>query len=36
MFETFLSTRLLPLSSQEMMSAKPIFAPRSGLGGEVS
>ena len=26
---------LLPLSSQEMMSAKPIFAPRSGLGGEV-
>ena len=27
---------VLPLSSQEMMSAKPIFAPRSGLGGEVS
>ena len=26
----------LPLSSQEMMSAKPIFAPRSGQGGEVT
>jgi len=26
---------LLPLSATEMMSAKPIFAPRSGLGGEV-
>jgi L-threonylcarbamoyladenylate synthase len=25
----------LPLSSQEMMSAQPIFAPRSGSGGEV-
>jgi ABC-type Fe3+-hydroxamate transport system substrate-binding protein len=28
-------TCLLPLSSQERMSAKPIFAPRSGSGGEV-
>jgi very-short-patch-repair endonuclease len=27
---------LLPLSAPEMMSAQPIFAPRSGLGGEVS
>jgi hypothetical protein len=26
----------LPLSEPEMMSAKPIFAPRRGLGGEVS
>jgi hypothetical protein len=26
---------LLPLSAPEMMSAKPIVAPRSGLGGEV-
>ena len=26
----------LPLSAPEMMSAKPIFAPRSGLGGEVT
>jgi hypothetical protein len=26
----------LPLSAPEMMSAEPIFAPRSGLGGEVS
>ena len=30
------SDGLLPLSAPEMMSAEPIFAPRSGLGGEVS
>src|SRR5688572_1571966 len=33
--DTFLPGSL-PLSAPEMMSAKPIVAPRSGLGGEVS
>ena len=33
--QLFVRLTVLPLSAPEMMSAKPIFAPRSGLGGEV-